>query len=27
ESYQQTGIYVARSIIDFFAGREIKNVL
>ncbi|EOU9139836.1 hydroxyacid dehydrogenase, partial [Escherichia coli] len=25
--YQQTGIYVARSIIDFFAGREIKNVL
>ncbi|EMR9411018.1 hydroxyacid dehydrogenase, partial [Escherichia coli] len=26
-SYQQTGIYVARSIIDFFAGREIKNVL
>lgn len=27
ESYQQTGIHVAQSIIDYFAGREIKNVL
>ncbi len=27
ESYQQTGIHVAQSIIDHFAGREIKNVL
>ncbi|HDS3142697.1 TPA: hydroxyacid dehydrogenase, partial [Escherichia coli] len=24
---QQTGIHVAQSIIDYFAGREIKNVL
>ena len=27
ESYQQTGTHVAQSIIDYFAGREIKNVL
>ncbi|MDW6240194.1 phosphoglycerate dehydrogenase [Escherichia coli] len=27
ESYQQTGIHVAQSIIDYFAGRKIKNVL
>ena len=25
ESYQQTGIHVAQSIIDYFAGREIKK--